>query len=523
MLSSPPPFSNAHYNMPKFHLYEQSTKLVDNEYYLKHDSWDDWFKFSTLYHLYFVKGGRLNKIGAVKIGQKGLDSRNRESQYLSPDIPHDFDELSADFFSIGQDEDYYYNLGLTEDTRKVLIALRDCAYTKEIRETYENDAVYYDSLMRFIDGKKMELFQHLANGNGKKYPFDFKFQYQDDIYVNYANNENCIDFSVNPNDILPGNIHTIIGSNGVGKTFLLLQIMERLYTESEKRKNKILTLVRNSNKLELANFPFSKILYISFSAFDRPVKKFKSNYLDFEYVGFCNFEQDEKMHNYNDKKNDYNNFLEEKLINSLENCFQSKKWERIKQVFGFYLYDITLRNIFEKILEIKDIQTIKGVVSNEYRNLSSGHSVLLIILVRLVELVEQRTLIIIDEPESHLHPPLLSTFIRSLSWLLINRNSMAIIATHSPVVLQEVPKKCVWIIERSDNVINIRKPRIETFGENIGLLMNEVFKLEIEKTGYVSLIRDLVESNDGDYRKIIKLLDNSLGEEAKAILYSLCR
>lgn len=55
----------------------------------------------------------------------------------------------------------------------------------------------------------------------------------------------------------------------------------------------------------------------------------------------------------------------------------------------------------------------------------------------------------LDEPESHLHPPLLSAFIRSLSELLILRNGVAIIATHSPVILQEVPKRCAWILNRS--------------------------------------------------------------------------
>lgn len=60
----------------------------------------------------------------------------------------------------------------------------------------------------------------------------------------------------------------------------------------------------------------------------------------------------------------------------------------------------------------------------------------------------RKTLVLIDEPESHLHPPLLSAFIRALSDLLLDRNGLSIIATHSPVVLQEVPKRCVWKINR---------------------------------------------------------------------------
>lgn len=45
-----------------------------------------------------------------------------------------------------------------------------------------------------------------------------------------------------------------------------------------------------------------------------------------------------------------------------------------------------------------------------------------------------------DEPEEHLHPPLVAAFIRALSNLLTYRNGVGIVATHSPVIVQEVPK-----------------------------------------------------------------------------------
>ena len=43
---------------------------------------------------------------------------------------------------------------------------------------------------------------------------------------------------------------------------------------------------------------------------------------------------------------------------------------------------------------------------------------------RLVELVEEKTLVLLDEPEEHLHPPLVSALIRALSNLLIYRNGV---------------------------------------------------------------------------------------------------
>ena len=54
-----------------------------------------------------------------------------------------------------------------------------------------------------------------------------------------------------------------------------------------------------------------------------------------------------------------------------------------------------------------------------FNGLSSGHKIVLLTITKLVEMVSEKTLVILDEPELHLHPPLLSSFIRSLSHLLI--------------------------------------------------------------------------------------------------------
>ncbi len=42
------------------------------------------------------------------------------------------------------------------------------------------------------------------------------------------------------------------------------------------------------------------------------------------------------------------------------------------------------------------------------KRMSSGHAIVLLTVTKLVARVEEKTLVLIDEPESHLHPPLLS-------------------------------------------------------------------------------------------------------------------
>lgn len=170
--------------------------------------------------------------------------------------------------------------------------------------------------------------------------------------------------------------------------------------------------------------------------------------------------------------------------------------------------------IDEKISKDKVLKTIG--------RMSSGHASVLLIITQLVAKVEEKTLVLLDEPESHLHPPLLSAFVRALSDLLENRNGVAIIATHSPVVLQEIPRSCVWKIERTGKVTNPYRPNIETFGENVGVLTREVFSLEVIKSGFHKLLTEIVATGKS-YDDIVSEFGNQLGTEAKILLKTLVR
>ncbi len=155
-----------------------------------------------------------------------------------------------------------------------------------------------------------------------------------------------------------------------------------------------------------------------------------------------------------------------------------------------------------------------------FERLSSGHAIILLTVTRLVELVDERTLVLLDEPEGHLHPPLLSAFIRCLSDLLVKRNGVAIIASHSPVVLQEVPQSCAWKLRRSRGVSVAERPTLETFGENVGLLTREVFGLEVTRAGFHQLLRRAVDERL-TYERILHDFNGQLGMEARAIVQAL--
>ena len=156
-------------------------------------------------------------------------------------------------------------------------------------------------------------------------------------------------------------------------------------------------------------------------------------------------------------------------------------------------------------------------ITEQYKRLSSGHKVILLTLTKLVELVEEKTLVILDEPEEHLHPPLVSAFIRALSKLLIYRNGVGIIATHSPVIVQEIPQKCVWMIRRVNSEFVAERPSIQTFGENLGELTEEIFGFEVLNSGFHKMLQDESYKTD-DYEEALEEFDNELGKEAQSLL-----
>ena len=206
------------------------------------------------------------------------------------------------------------------------------------------------------------------------------------------------------------------------------------------------------------------------------------------------------------------------FLESLAACL-SKKPKRWMECIKVLDSDPVFKSINVSLL-YKHFITNDNFDSTSYKlfsKLSSGHKIVLLTLTKLIELSEEKTLIIMDEPEMHLHPPLLGSFVRSLSSLLRRVNGVAILATHSPIVLQEVPKECVYKLNRFGEFINVERPTNETFGEEIGILTSEVFGLELTESGFHKLLNEAV--NKGySYEQIIDEFDDKLSRGASSVL-----
>ncbi len=146
---------------------------------------------------------------------------------------------------------------------------------------------------------------------------------------------------------------------------------------------------------------------------------------------------------------------------------------------------------------------------------SAGHKIALHVVASLVAYAKRKSLILFDEPETHLHPPLTAALMHSVRIVLEEVNAFALVATHSPVVLQETLAHHVRVIRRFGDSFEIRQPSMETFGENVGILTYDTFGLTASTTDFHEILDLLIEGSDTT-EEIDALFTPSLSGQARA-------
>ncbi len=113
--------------------------------------------------------------------------------------------------------------------------------------------------------------------------------------------------------------------------------------------------------------------------------------------------------------------------------------------------------------------------------LSSGQLTFFKFALLCCHYIEKGSFVMMDEPETHLHPNMISDFVAMLDGLLEATGSHAIIATHSAYLVREVSREQVHVFKRSKNGnISITPPRLRTFGADIDSISQFVFEEDID-------------------------------------------
>ena len=127
--------------------------------------------------------------------------------------------------------------------------------------------------------------------------------------------------------------------------------------------------------------------------------------------------------------------------------------------------------------------------------LSSGQKMYLRFATHFLTTASEGMLILIDEPETHLHPNLITEFMNLLYMVLDATRSIAIIATHSIYVVREIPSHCVNILNLDDQgKVSTNKVYLNTLGANVSSLSNAVFGDSLVQSFTDRIAKNIAES-----------------------------
>lgn len=497
--------------------------------FLQYINWNDFGYYTTFRLFVYSDSGDEVYSTDIRIGYKGQAAADKTVD----ELPVEFEKLDSKFFSIGSGAEYYSELSDLDTEHGILKSLNDLVVYPSFFDKNETEEVLNVSLLRGISRNTVKE-GYLRAYLGLPELTDYKFGF---VCIGDAEESTYnLEFEVRRNSKPPSNVHAVIGRNGVGKTTLFNRMVESVVGKGNSAKGRFFKLSDNSLfSSAFENLPgdyFSRLISVSFGAFDTFRHPEDNDYPAkgpcFTYLGLIDRDSN-RLKSQSDIYQEFSNSIANVL------CVKEKRsqWNFVKDIIcagrNFEGVDLNrFDEIFEEcggeemvLIEPQYFERNYLKIMPEFlKCFSSGHFIVLRILIDLLDRVESKTLVLIDEPETHLHPPLLSALVRAMSKILNLRNAVAIIATHSPVVLQEIPMSCVWKIHRTGLAFTASRPTTETYGENVGVLTEEVFGLDVRQSGFMA---DLVEevSLGKSFDEILGDYQGQLGKEGKVILMSL--
>lgn len=453
---------------------EVDEEKPDQYFLLIADNWDD-YSHRTTFELIYFNNGIKTALGCVKIGN------NKEADTVKV-LPVEFVSLKEGFVSLGQSEDYYKLLSnlFGKMLTSILYSLKDAAFFSEVSEEYENLDVFKYSLIR---GDGAERIHRIAKPMIYGADLDHLYSFNYEFLPKYADTNVSVPFHFSADGYLPKRMIAIIGKNGAGKTQLLTTLPIEIAKE-------------NSEVLKPHKPIYSKVIAVSYSTFDN--FEFPKKTSDFNYV-YCGL-RDEQGNIRTEKgqlQKFHNTWKKISKLNRLE------KWKRVISNFlEFELIDLFIKPSPE---ESEKLYFDKLGFTKARKSLSSGQTIVLFVISEIVANIRLDSLLLFDEPETHLHPNAISQLMNGIAELISEFESYCIIATHSPIIIQEMFSRDVLIISREENVPSVKKIGVESFGENLSVITEEVFGNRSIPKFYESTIRRLVERHRS-YDQVLEVM-----------------
>lgn len=477
-------------------LYDSTWPPKDGQFtstiVMYYDNWNDYSYRTSFVMCFCDETGKVNEIGNIKIYYWQNDEARTDHYYehTKATLSTCIDSLDSLYCSLGQELSYYKNLKslFPEEYMNILKRLNDIAIFDAVKNRFINEKGVQSSLLRFSGAEKAlnEAKEVIADSQTLK---DISFKYQ--VIVPYDTTPTTLSFDFTRSDDFPYRINALIGKNGTGKTQILSRLANSLSGYTDNREIGLFVDGRP---------PFDKIMSISYSAFDcfRKPPEADDRRSVFSYV-YCGIQSEQGTLSLT------------QLRDNLKKAYSSVKSKNRETIW---------RSVLSELMEQEHKDTVKMIVEERFDdvNLSSGQQILICTITELIANIENESIVLFDEPELHLHPNAIANIIRMFYRLLDEFNSFAIFTTHSPLFLQEIPSKYIQILDRIDNVLTVRKPDIECFGNNISEIIFDVFDVSSTESNYKTHLRHLSETHS--YNEILEMFGGKLGINALIYLKS---
>ncbi|WP_294567765.1 AAA family ATPase [uncultured Succinatimonas sp.] len=305
-------------------------------------------------------------------------------------------------------------------------------------------------------------------------------------------------------DDIPLKIIVLTGINGTGKSTLLEFITFHQFQADQKIRYGSLTVIDDSKEKNFDIPPKA-------STFEDYLKLFKNEVI---YLGLKTADQATK--NLSDVILEYvDNLIYEK--NYRPNDAYQKINDSIQSIFGNFKFHIKFKGISGKK------QLIFVTEKNEefpVDSLSDGEKQILTKILPLFLSDIKNKIILMDEPESSLHPSWQSYLLPVLRQCADLNNCQFILASHSPQIISSAHTEEIRILKRDENG-NIQASTCTEgpYGWTVEKVLNEIQKVGVQRVPEIeekiaSLHKDLADNNfeSDEFNRKLAELEQILGE-----------
>lgn len=214
--------------------------------------------------------------------------------------------------------------------------------------------------------------------------------------------------------------------------------------------------------------------------------------------------------------NDYNNGKDELLIN-----FSAKNISRITDDNSRYENIVDSYHILQILKELNLIRELdikvykKGGTEFNFNEASSGEANILSTLIALIPLIQDNSLILIDEPEISLHPFWQSQYIALINNIFSSFNGChIIIASHSHFLVTDLlpEKSSVISLKNHKGIIKSELLDEPTYGWSAEEILYSVFNVKTVRNHFLESdlvdLLGMISDGSSDFNKIKSLLQS---------------